>query len=359
MIFDEFVRTDIGFMGQSESVFRFINQSARDETCRVRELLETWFSQVAASNQSSLRGDFRSGSDIQFASAFLELYVHELLRLLGHEIEIHPSLPGTSKRPDFRATLDDDSLVLECRVVPEESVAEQGDNRRLAEVADSLRQIESDEFRVVLQGDGVPQTSVPTGRWKRAVRHWLGQLSRCSILQEGPEQLHLAHDGFSLHVKAHALRVKKPGSIVAIQAFGEGEMVTSHVAIRNAILEKSGKYGSLDVPYIIVVNGLSDPVDEEQFFMALYGQDGVWQDRTGNTRISGIIAFDRLGPRTIPTCRPVLFLNPDAKHEYHGPLVTALTTCRFDRSKPVVVHGRSPTQIFELPVDWPSIELTD
>ncbi len=131
MIFDEFVRTDIGFMGQSESAFRFINKSARDVTTRIRELLETWFSHVATTDQASLRGDFRSGSDVQFASAFLELYVHELLRLLDHKIEIHPSLPGTSKRPDFRATLDHDSLVLECRVVPEESVAERVCNRRL------------------------------------------------------------------------------------------------------------------------------------------------------------------------------------------------------------------------------------
>lgn len=356
MIFDEIVRTDSGFMGQSESAFRFMNKSARDETTRIRELLETWFSHIAATDQASLRGDFRSGNDVQFASAFFELYVHELLRLLDHEIEIHPSLPGTSKRPDFRATLGDHSLVLECRVVLEESVAEQGDNKRLAEVADSLRQIQSDEFRVVLEGIGVPQSSVPTGRWKGNVQKWLAQLSRSSLLKEGSEQLHLAHHGFNLLVEARALEVKKMGSIVAYQAFGEGEMVTSHVAIRNAILEKAGKYGLLDVPYIIVVNGIGDSVDEEEFLMALFGQDGIWHDTSRNTRVSGIIAFARLGPRTIPTCRPILFLNPDAKLEYSGPLTTALTSCRFDGSKPVFVPGLSPTQIFELPIDWPSTE---
>ncbi len=103
------------------------------------------------------------------------------------------------------------------------------------------------------------------------------------------------------------LRHAEIGHNVAIHVFGYGPNVTSHVAIRNAILEKSRKYGSLGVPYIIVVNGLGDSVGKGEFYSVLFGQDGVWQYRTRNIRISGINAVDRPEPLTGLSRRPFLF----------------------------------------------------
>ena len=50
--------------------------------------------------------------------------------------------------------------------------------------------------------------------------------------------------------------------------------IKDHVYIRNAIKEKSTRYGRLNLPFIIAVNVISIYYDDSAVMDALFGQEG-------------------------------------------------------------------------------------
>src|SRR5437016_4610962 len=101
ILFDDFVREYLGPARHAEPFYTFLNRSARPATAAVRQLLESWFANYPHEEQPDLRGRFRSTNNRKHKAAFFELFLHELLLRLRCQIEIHPLLVNTSKRPDF------------------------------------------------------------------------------------------------------------------------------------------------------------------------------------------------------------------------------------------------------------------
>jgi hypothetical protein len=100
-LFDDMKRDDEGPASYSEPKFGYLNRSARPAFLAIRTVLEGWFSSYPEAHRKDLHGRFRSSDDTQHRSAFFELFLHELLLRLGCRAEIHPSVAGTSKSPDF------------------------------------------------------------------------------------------------------------------------------------------------------------------------------------------------------------------------------------------------------------------
>ncbi len=110
LLFDDVVRVDDTVARYAEGDFPFLNRSSWPESARIRDELERWFARFpssavdAARERRDLRGRFRSRSDRDHQAAFFELFVHELLMRLTLGVEVHPAVPGLSKRPDFLVT---------------------------------------------------------------------------------------------------------------------------------------------------------------------------------------------------------------------------------------------------------------
>ena len=100
-----------------ESPFEYVNRSAEPEIERIRNLLERWFRDYAATAQKDVRKRFRSRNQDTHQSAFFELLVHALLRRLGCEVKAHPNIPGSAKQPDFHVCTGDRSFYLEATVI--------------------------------------------------------------------------------------------------------------------------------------------------------------------------------------------------------------------------------------------------
>ena len=101
MLFDNISRNYKGPRGYSETIYEYLNRSARPSMERVRNLLEGWFSNYPSCAQNELRSRFHSSEDMQHQSAFFEIYLHALFSILGFQIEIHPEIPAQTTHPDF------------------------------------------------------------------------------------------------------------------------------------------------------------------------------------------------------------------------------------------------------------------
>ncbi len=102
MLFDNSERIN-GHPAESIEPFEtFLNSAAGDDWQYVRDVLMDWLAHYPEAERPALISRLRRTDRRGFLGAFWELYLHELVRRLGFDIELHPSVSGTTHRPDFR-----------------------------------------------------------------------------------------------------------------------------------------------------------------------------------------------------------------------------------------------------------------
>lgn len=75
-LFDEISRNYLAPARYGEPDFDYYNRSSNEPICRIRDVLEDWFSRYPPSEQSELRRRFRSNDERHHSSAFFELWLH-------------------------------------------------------------------------------------------------------------------------------------------------------------------------------------------------------------------------------------------------------------------------------------------
>ncbi|MCD0458621.1 hypothetical protein [Roseiconus lacunae] len=360
MIFTQTIRKDTSPKSYTESTFSYLDRSSRPDCGRIRSLITDWCDRVPNDERHEFVQRIKSGDDIAFHSAFLELYTHELLLSTHHTVAFHPSLPGTTKRPDFLVTDNaGNEAIVECTVATEDSDADRAAQARLNTLYDSINRVKCDDVFLALRIAGTPDTPVPGRRWRRSIQQWVDALDYEGLLAMGPvpndadlPRLDLEHDGVHVTIKPIP---KKPSARgkgqrpIGIQSF-QGCTITSHNEIRDTVREKAGRYGTMTRPYIVVVNCLGPLADEEEIHGAMFGFSGIWRnvDNPTHTRVSAVLAFQQLLPWSIAVVSARLFQNPDPSFPYTGPLVTLpQSTCDSD------VEGLHPREIVQVDKDWP------
>jgi hypothetical protein len=154
---------------------------------------------------------------------------------------------------------------------------------------------------------------------------------------------------------------------VGIETSGGG--VSDDVTpIRRALKAKFGKYGVLDRPYVVALNALGSFVNDVDVQGALFGNlaldteklqlvhddGGLWQP-TSYTRVSGVLAVQRLRWDNIPRVGPVLWVNPWAEKPLRHESLPFTKRLLQPNGKVVEEVGTSPAELFDLPSTWPEV----
>lgn len=373
----------------SQSHFDYLNCSGRLEATRIRELLEQWFSWYPAHSQAALRARFRSPDDVPHHSAFFELYLHELLRILGYQVEVAPTDdPGPSeKRPDFVVHRSSEpQFWLEATLATDRSTVDAAAEARLNQAYDALNKLDSPNFFVGLDSYGNPYVPVPERKLLAVVGEFLRTLDPdlCArILQEGGlsalPRKRFEHEGWRLEIfpipKSKEARGRSGIRPVGMVGPGEGDWVDDRRALRDAVTKKATRYGELGMPYIVAVNAVNQHLDEIDIMNALFGQetlevsrtldgpglpclrrqpDGAWWGHKGpiNTRVSAVLVLSSLTPWNIRVYSPVVYHNPWAKYSCPQAL-TELHTARAVGHEMRVIQGQAAQEIFGLSNTWP------
>ncbi|WP_461139606.1 hypothetical protein, partial [Spirosoma pomorum] len=99
-LFDDKPRSNTEYAKHQHNSYEFYDNTAKDKFVEVREMLNDWFSRYPDSDKQSLKKNFKK---VDFDSAFFELFIHELFLNQGFEITTHPTVPDSTKTPDFLA----------------------------------------------------------------------------------------------------------------------------------------------------------------------------------------------------------------------------------------------------------------
>lgn len=176
-LFDDSIRTDGQQATHAESSYHFLNRSSWAVCARARQLCNEWFTRVPDSAQADLMKRFCNDDERQHVSAYFELLVHELLTRLGFAVTVHPTVPKTSRRPDFLVESNIARLYLETTVRYSVS-ANIEESMILRSIYDSIEEMPSPYFQVSLEAVGTPAKQPP----KRAFIGDLYRIVPCFLL---------------------------------------------------------------------------------------------------------------------------------------------------------------------------------
>lgn len=378
----------------SEAHFLFLNSSAWPEAIRVRERFQRWFERYPAAaddparERRDLRGRFRSPKDVVHTGASFELLLHELLVRLGCGVVVHPSVPSSARRPDFRVTPPAGGpFYIEAVLATGESEAAVAAKARLNNVYDVLNELESPNFFISVDVEGELKNSPSAARMRRFLAEHLAALDPAHIAElwrtggmDAVPRWRLKHEGCWFEFQPIPIKEEargKPGHRpIGTMSEGGAKMIDPRTPIRDAIMGKAERLKGVDLPLVIAVNALDSFVDRDEVMEALFGReafrvraldfgssepepirilDGAFTTPSGSryTRVSGVLVARLFSCWAMGSTAELRL--------YHNPYAARRLTQELNRlpqavpqdGKMMWVDGEAPARLLGLPDGWP------
>lgn len=310
-LFDEKKRVDLDPSHHNENPFDYYDRSARKDISNVRQLLNEWFLGYPVSEQGELKSRFKK----TFSSAFYELFIYHLFKHQGFEIDIHPKIPNSNKRPDFLLKKGSIEFYLEAKEARDKSENDEALEKRNNQVYDSLNKIKSPNFflkidELILKSSKQPSTKKAIEKIETEIANFdpdvlTEQLSKFGL--EKSAKIEYESDDLKLVVSlipkiesARNLDTASPIGLYPIKTFWGG----SGDSIKDSIIKKSKRYGLLDKPYFICINAIGIKGEGDyDVESALWGSLAYTWSTDPNKRNERIerqrdgIFLDKTGPR--------------------------------------------------------------
>lgn len=382
-LFDDVERTDSAPGTHQESSFDFLNRIAGDYWDHPRALMQDWLDRIPTTREyNDLRQRFRSRDDETFRSAFLELYLHEVLTRAGYTVTIHPDVQTTSYRPDFLAERDDHRFFVEA-IAPGSTPAKKAAAQRRAVLFDTVNQLGNPNFMLWLDELDEGMSPPASARLRNALRHWLTGLDPDDEWDaENAPKYRWEHDGWTVTFKAipknRDARGTKPNDR-AIGVYGHTgvSFIDDAPTIKKALETKHRKYGDLGAPFIIAVGTYIHDTDRWHSSNALYGHFAVQIGETpegptasrqirqpdgyfgappvwANRNVSGVLLVNQLMPYHVHRAELTLWRHPNPIYELPRALgLPGATLGLADSTLLEESAGTTPAEFFGLTEPWP------
>jgi hypothetical protein len=381
-IFDDLERTEATPSEHGEPIFDFLNRVAGDYWAHPRQLMQAWADRIPdPPDYNNLRQRFRSHDDDQFRSAFLELYLHECLARAGYRVTIHPSLPATTRRPDFHAERSGMGFYLEA-IAPGTSADAKAAAGRRAVLFDTVNRLGNLDFLLWLSELREGPRPPASARLREDLRRWLSQLDPDDFADLGTAPEHRwEQDGWAATFKPIPRRPdargRRPQSTIGVYAHMGASVIDDAPAIRNALAAKHHAYGDLSAPFVVAVGTYIHDPDRWHSANALYGQEAIQIGETsdGETvrrvvrqrdgyfgvpdnwqhqNVSAVLLINQLMPYYFQKAENTLWRHPDPLHPLAADLGVPAATIDLDGSQ--LIETPAPVtaaEMFGLPDPWP------
>lgn len=377
MLFDDRIRTLQGGSRPGDLVFAYLDQSARPEAARIRVLLNAFVERYPGAQRDALITRIRR--EASHLDAVFELLIHEwCLRAGMRVLAIEPSVPGTSRQPDFLVEAPTgERFYLECAVSRGESDAEAGARSRRDEVMRAIDDVRSADFMLAIDTNGVPSNAIRRKALIERIERWLNTLDRGHIAATPIDDVTRYEedlDGMQISLRPIARERSRGGATPrAIGLVSDGARVSAPwKTIREKLIEKATRYGTPDLPLVVALNAGDRDFEIDHAMESLYGShayfassdgtgragrlcDGVWHGPKGPqcTKLSAVLVTRGLFPWTLGQ-RDAVFIENAWPKRSAGFVDFRTVAWRCDGDVIRRSDGQSVQEIFGIPRDWPS-----
>lgn len=344
-LFDDIEREEDPGAEHGETRFAYWNRSGRPGFSALRAKIDELVLGYPERHRDGLVGRIRSDDDVAHESAMFELLLHQALIAEGAEIEaIEPNLPHTDRSPDFLVRLaNGERFYMEATLATGLSDKERRSKRLFDAVVQAINSVRSTDFWLEVEISGKPSEPVRLRNLRRSIEQWLAGLDHAEISaawndeRKGDERPSFRHSEAGMQVSLKPIPKedrREHGRAIGVQS-GDVWSRTVGAALRQAIEGKSNRYGELDLPFVIAVNGLDHNAEEYDAMAALLGQlvyrfvpgdadsgrwdrdwDGAWISPNNGPRrqgVSGVLVFNELSVWAAERERGLFVHNPWAR----------------------------------------------
>ena len=332
-----------------ENQFIYWENCVADDVIKAKGYLEEWFANYPQEHRKRLKDDFYH----KFSDAWYELFIHQLFYLQGFELQVHPELPNSTKRPDFLATKKGYSCYIEAKVITGFSDREQGLETIRETVIDRLQQLNLPNHllsldKIEFKGDGVPSL--------RKIIKWIekkvGEINVPEITSESDfsnrDVLRFENDRIIILIRILSSNVKS----IVLEEFEDNRPIGlinyeveliegSDKAIQDAFKSKAIRYGELDKPYLMCFNLNNWKLDlhhdvNRALLNNIGTEKGFWAVSPPKYKRVSAVLFTKAQPSDWINYKHRLILNPAPNFVYH-----------FDYSQLTFEIVRTATDIME------------
>lgn len=330
LLFDDIARNDFNPKKRSESIFSYLNRSAREVISESRGIVEKLYSLFP--ENEGIRGRICKGDDIAFISAFTELYFQAIFVALGFDIKIHPKRKCTSTRPDWLVT-DAAGERFYCEAT---SSFPKGESLRAMKLLDGLLDYLDEHLDEEIDSSlgiamrGRPQPGLRPSQVRKEI---LDQIEEERNRSQGEDSVIELDEFTESSMDRVFVRPGRAKGARVVGSVGTGvEIVITHIRIRNRLRQKANLYKDFEIPFVIAVN-VQDryPPQDHDVEQALAGDDivvsgeqgprlakkpnGFWGSHINPkyTRVSGILSVKNLSPFSVDRIEITLWHNPYAE----------------------------------------------
>lgn len=380
-LFEQRMRTRQEPLRRGENLFEFYDSCGCDGYNDFRSIINGWLAKLPAESCNELISRMRYGGNREFGACLAELLVQSFIRGSGYGVGVHPEVPGSTKRPDF-AVMDNAGATLtyvEVTTVSPSATQEAETNRENA----LYNAIDGAKLPAgTILGYGLVRAdkdSAPLRQLVIDVERWAVDNAEIAKTEEVSQTFKAG--GWIVELDLYG-----GGSDLepVTQAIGTAQMrtraISPHKDLRKALEDKSGRYGILDKPFLIVVADAKEQLldndsiklavteavfgDEKVQFtegvaLAAYAKNGFWHGPNGprNRHVGGVLLLPETGVWRLreEKWQPILAVNPWAER----PLPASLRTMRrleADDGRWVLHEGKCFADIIGLPNPWPPAE---
>jgi hypothetical protein len=363
-----------------EALFDFYDSSASPGYSEFRTVVNGWLAEMPAKDRSEVISRMRYGKNREFGACLVELSIHAFILGSGYRAKPHPEVPGTTKRPDYAAT--DEAGLLQGYVEvttfnpPDSEVA---DKNRENPIFDAIN------AATISNGSHLGYRLKRAGRSSPALKPLVADVERWARDNAEAAKAKQVHKTFTVadwkvELDLYSGSANPVGAKQAIGATLRGGTIEPHKEIRDALDEKTLRYGMLDQPYLIAVadgkdqlfgkksvhSALTDAVFGDEIVQfrgnalhAARAKNGFWHGPNGprNRHVSGVLLLPETGLWRLREERwqPVLAVNPWAERPLPDPLRT-MGRFEADNGHWEFRQGEWFANIIGLPEPWPPVE---
>ena len=334
-----------------------------DQT-RITELLNDWLSRYPSGRRSQLEDQI--GDPTKTLDAISELWVYETLHQLGLTVdEVNPRVKvrasAPERTPDFKVSDRTGTCYVEVTALHPEPPTP---SRKLEwDVTDALRTIQSSEFHVFLETEGVLTAMPPRSTFVKPLEDLLSRYTPDQV--EGmpqPPSCVVQHNDWRMRITIfpRSKQNRQTGPL-SVAPPGWGGPVRDVPRFLKKLKTKSNRYPNLGAPLMVAINtpGLIRPDDVEDILSALMGteakRDSLWigpDRRTKNTRVAAVWAWAASPHSAAAT--PRLYINAEASGIIPEAFCAMPHTEIVPTSREVTSRtGRTLEDILKIGTTWP------
>jgi hypothetical protein len=175
-LFAEFPRSDPTPRRHAESSFEFLNRVESPYWARVRDQLNAWLARYPLAHVNDVRARLQSKREDQHWAAWWELYIFRLFELAGFDVEVHPRVGGSTKRPDFAIQRAGSTVYVEAITSFSGIVDDTRHGAREGWILDAVNEAQSANFFVGVDFEHVGMERPKVGEITDPLENWLAGL---------------------------------------------------------------------------------------------------------------------------------------------------------------------------------------